>query len=363
MILQEKILQIENELERTQKNKATMKHLCLLKAKLAKFKRDIILKKISRNKIRNFDIRKINTARVGIIGFPSVGKSTLLCKLTNTKSESSNYGFTTLICISGNLSINDCKIQLLDLPGIIEGAKNGRGKGKQVIGVARTCDILLIILDSSKPLTHKNIIKRELEGFGIRLNKNCPKINIKKTTGGGIQLIKIVKQTKLKDNIIISICKEYKYFNCELILNQDCSAEDIIDVLCGRVIYIPFIYCLNMIDKITVEELDVLSRIPRIVPISGKYGWNLDVLKDKIWNYLNLTRIYTKPRGRLPNYSHPIILTKKHKKVQDFCTQVHKKLLDKLKYAWIWGSSVKHQPQKVGKEHQLADEDIIQIIK
>ena len=62
-------------------------------------------------------------------------------------------------------------MQLLDLPGIIEGAKDGKGRGKQVIGVARTCTCILIVLDCQKPMTDKRIIERELEGFGIRLNK------------------------------------------------------------------------------------------------------------------------------------------------------------------------------------------------
>ena len=71
------------------------------------------------------------------------------------------------------------KIQLLDLPGIIEGAKDGKGRGKQVIAVARTCNLIVIVLDAMKPVTHKRIIERELEGFGIRLNKQPPNIGNK----------------------------------------------------------------------------------------------------------------------------------------------------------------------------------------
>jgi small GTP-binding protein len=67
---------------------------------------------------------------------------------------------------------------LLDLPGIIEGAKDGKGRGKQVIAVARTCSLIIIVLDAMKPVTHKKIIERELEGFGIRLNKQPPNIGI-----------------------------------------------------------------------------------------------------------------------------------------------------------------------------------------
>ena len=69
---------------------------------------------------------------MGLIGFPSVGKSTLLTKLTGTESEAASYEFTTLTCIPGTIRYRGAKIQLLDLPGIIEGAAYGKGRGRQV---------------------------------------------------------------------------------------------------------------------------------------------------------------------------------------------------------------------------------------
>ena len=52
--------------------------------------------------------------------------------LTGTHSEAASYEFTTLTCIPGIIHYNDTKIQLLDLPGIIEGASEGKGRGRQV---------------------------------------------------------------------------------------------------------------------------------------------------------------------------------------------------------------------------------------
>ena len=104
----------------------------------------------------------------GFVGFPSVGKSTLLTNLAGVYSEVAAYEFTTLTTVPGCIKYKGAKIQLLDLPGIIEGAKDGKGRGRQVIAVARTANLIFIVLDVLKPLGHKQIIEKELEGFGIR---------------------------------------------------------------------------------------------------------------------------------------------------------------------------------------------------
>ena len=149
MTTAQKSAEIETEMARTQKNKATDGHLALLKTKLAKLKRELIEPtggKAGRGD-DGFDVKATGDARVGLIGFPSVGKSTLLTKLTGQFSEAADYEFTTLTCIPGVYNYRGTRIQLLDLPGIIEGAKDGKGRGKQVIGVGRTCTLLLIVLD------------------------------------------------------------------------------------------------------------------------------------------------------------------------------------------------------------------------
>ena len=177
-VVLERINEIEIEMARTQKNKATANHLGVLKAKLAKLKRELIdgATKKTGAKEEGFDVAKTGDCRIGLIGFPSVGKSTLMTKMTNTFSLAAEYEFTTLTCVPGVFNYKGAKFQLLDLPGIIEGAKENKGKGKQVIGVARTCSLILIVLDASRPMMHKKIIESEVEGFGIRLNKEPPKI-------------------------------------------------------------------------------------------------------------------------------------------------------------------------------------------
>lgn len=96
--------------------------------------------------------------------------------------------------IKSNKIVTGCILQLLDLPGIIEGAKDGKGRGRQVIAVARTCSLIFIVLDVLKPLGHKRLIEHELEGFGLRLNKQPPNITFKKKDKGGINLQTMVRK-------------------------------------------------------------------------------------------------------------------------------------------------------------------------
>jgi small GTP-binding protein len=204
MSIMQKIKDIEDEMAKTQKNKATSGHLGLLKAKLAKLRRDLLDPNSAASgggggggRGEGFDVNKVGDARIGLVGFPSVGKSTLLNKLTGTFSEVAGYEFTTLTCIPGMIRYKGAKIQLLDLPGIIEGAKDGKGRGRQVISTARTCNLIFIVLDCLKPMTHKKLIEKELEGFGIRLNKKPPAISFRKKEKGGINFSSTIPNPKL----------------------------------------------------------------------------------------------------------------------------------------------------------------------
>ena len=98
-----------------------------------------------------FDVSKSGDARIALVGFPSVGKSTFLSKITKTKSEVAAYSFTTLTAIPGVLEYGGAEIQVLDLPGIIEGAAEGKGRGRQVISAAKV--LLYWAVEGSDELT------------------------------------------------------------------------------------------------------------------------------------------------------------------------------------------------------------------
>lgn len=366
MSVLQKIKDIEDEMAKTQKNKATAAHLGLLKAKLAKLRRELLEPSTGSGgggKGDGFDVNKVGDARVGLVGFPSVGKSTLLNKLTGTFSEVASYEFTTLTCIPGIIRHRGARIQLLDLPGIIEGAKDGKGRGRQVISTARTCSLIIITLDCMKPITHKRLIEHELEGFGIRLNKEPPQITFKRKEKGGINFTTTVAEPKMDMDAVKAVCVEYKVHNADIHMKGDYEIDDLVDVIEGSRVYIPCIYAINKIDQITLEELNVISKLPHYCPVCAYHEWNLDGLIEMMWEYLDLKRIYTKPKGKLPDYNEPVVLPKGRTTVEEFCNRIHKSIAKQFKYALVWGSSVKHRPQRVGLTHELQDEDIVQLVK
>ncbi|KAJ7102341.1 P-loop containing nucleoside triphosphate hydrolase protein [Mycena belliarum] len=359
----EKIKEIEEEMARTQKNKATEYHLGLLKAKLARYRAQL-LEPASKSGPAGvgFDVQKSGDARVALIGFPSVGKSTLLSKTTHTASEVASYEFTTLTAIPGVIEYQGARIQLLDLPGIVEGASQGRGRGRQVVSTAKTADLILMMLDATKSEEQRRLLEIELDAVGIRLNKQKPDIVFKRRTTGGITFNATVKLTHTDEKTIRTILAGYKLHNCDVMIREDITTDDFIDVLIGTRKYIPCLYVYNKIDAISLEQMDKLARTPNTVVISCEMDLNLDYLIERMWAELDLVKVYTKKRGAHPDLSDPICL-RKGATIENVCNGVHRSLAANFRYGLVWGKSSKFSPhaQKVSLSHQVQDEDVVSI--
>ena len=359
MGVHEKITELEEELGRTQKNKATEYHIGVIKSKLAKLRREMISPKKHGQSAGGFDVKKSGNATVAIIGLPSVGKSTLLNKITNAESKTAAYAFTTLKCIPGILEYKQAKIQVLDLPGIIEGAKDGRGRGREVIAVARNADLILIMVEASAPLQTK-VIESELYGFGIRIDRQPPNVVVKEVLRGGIIINSTVKLTKISENEISAVMNEYRMFNADVVIRDDISLDEFIDVLDGNRVYIPSVYVVSKVDSVEKKEL---AKFPKdFVLVSAEKGTGISELKDAIYDKLRFIKIYTKRRGEKADMNEPMIV-KCGVTVGDICIMLHRDLKSNFRYALVWGKSVKHASQRVGLEHVLIDGDVITIVK
>ena len=356
MTFEEQIKEIEEEISKTKYNKATQHHIGKLKAKIAALKAKSDIRKKSKGKGLGFGLKKEGNATVVLVGLPSVGKSTLLNKLTNAKSTTADYEFTTLDVVPGMLNYENTKIQLLDLPGLILGAAVGKGRGREVLSMVRVGDLALIVLDVNRMEIGERI-KEELYGIGIRLDCKKPDVSVVKVDKGGLTVTRTVKAKKLSNEEIYEILSAFAIHNAQVIIREDITAEQMIDVVSTNRVYIPSIVVVNK------TETKPNTKIPEgYLPISALDDMNLDILREEIFQKLNFTRVYMKPQGGKVDLSEPYILTK-DSTIRDLCLKMHKDFITKFRYALVWGKSVKHGGQRCGLSHILKDKDIVSIVK
>ena len=365
MGIPEKIKAIQDEIHRTQLNKATEHHIGLLKAKIAKLKREqesIAVKK-SAKKSDGFDVKRTGDATAVFIGLPSVGKSTLLNKLTGSKSTVGAFQFTTLTVVPGVLEHRGARIQMLDLPGIIKGASSGKGLGKRILAVARSADIVLLILDVFQPY-HENVLINELGNIGIRLNQKPPDIVIEKSTTGGIAVAQQVKLKKMSEKLLKDILNVYGYTSARVVIREDIDSEQLVDFITGNKTYAKSITVLNKIDLVDDKFLKAASKKIKtdFLPVSADADVNVAKLRDIIYDELQFIRIYMRPKGGKTDFKEPLII-RKGNSVLDVCNKLHRKMKKDFRFGLVWGKSVKFGGQRVGLGHVLLDEDVLTIIK
>lgn len=356
-----RIKELEEELSATKYNKRTQHHIGLVKAKLANLKEDYKKKASAKGKGEGFSVKRSGDATVIIVGFPSVGKSTLLNAITNASSPVGAYAFTTLTCIPGLLEYNHSKIQVLDVPGIVEGATTGRGRGKEVLACAQSSDLVIILLDVFHP-EHLEVVKKEIYETGLRINQKPPLVKISKKIRGGIDVGTTLKLTKLNEGTIKGILKEFRLDNSSVVIREDITDDRLIDAIEGNKKYVPAIIVLNKIDMVGQKELEKIKSIvnPDIC-ISAENKIKIEELKQLIFKKLEFIRVYCKEVGKKADMDVPLII-KSGSTLRDVCTKLHKDFISRFRFARVWGPSIKFAGMPVRRlDHILRDEDVIEL--
>ncbi|GFO95855.1 small GTP-binding protein [groundwater metagenome] len=360
MALEEDIKSVEEEISKTKYNKATEGHIGRLKAKLSRLREEVQKKASTKSGGEGFAVKKSGDASVVLLGFPSVGKSTLLNSLTGTESAVASYEFTTLDVVPGALEYKGATIQILDVPGVLKGAASGRGRGKEVLAVVRNADLVLVMLDVFQ-LVHYNVLLEELFAAGIRVNSRPPEVTIRKKPRGGISISSTVG-VGLDDDTIKSIMGEYRIHNANVVIRENINIDKLIDAILGNRKYIPGIVVINKIDladEYTLRECK--EKFPDALLVSADKKTHIDELKEVIYEKLGFIRIYLKPQGQPPDMEEPLIV-RYGSTIGDICDKLHRDFRKRFRYALIWGDSAKHKGQHVGIDHMLYDNDIITII-
>jgi ribosome-interacting GTPase 1 len=283
--------------------------------------------------------------------------------MTSANSTIGAFTFTTLTVLPGMMEYRGAKIQVLDLPGIIKGASSGKGLGKRILSVARSADLVLLILDVFQPY-HEDVLVNELGNIGIRLNQLPPNITIEKASMGGIAIAQQVKLTKITEKHLKDILHLYGLVSARVVVREDLTSEQVADHIAGNISYSKAITILNKIDLVDSEFLtDLKTKIKsEVIEISANSDINIEVLKEKIYQKLKFIRIYMRPKGGETDFKEPFI-AREGDTVEDICNKLHRRLKREFRYGLIWGKSVKFGGQRVGLNHVMLDEDVFTIIK
>ncbi|MBU0756469.1 MAG: GTP-binding protein [Nanoarchaeota archaeon] len=357
---EDRIQDLEDELKKTKYNKRTQHHVGLVKAKIAKLKEKEFVRKSQGKKGEGYTVKKSGDATVILVGFPSVGKSTLLNAITNAESKTAAYDFTTLSVIPGLLEYKQSKIQLLDVPGIVEGASDGSGRGREVLSVIWNSELVIILLDIHA-LNQYDTILKELYDARIRLDKKVPYVRIKKKDKGGIHIASMFR-LNMTHQTIKAILNEFKVINADILIRSKIDEDQLIDVIEGNKKYVPSVVVMNKIDTASPELITkTKERFPDAIFISAEKEIGLEQLKERIFTQLGFMRVYLKEPGKKPDLDEPMILFN-GATLLDLCKKIHKDFVQKFKFARIWGTSVKYEGQmKIKTDHVLLDKDIVEL--
>ena len=360
--LEEQITAIEDEIRKTQYNKATQLHIGRLKAKIAVLRIERETRAKGKGGGVGYAVRKSGNATVGLVGYPSVGKSTLLNRLTEADSETGAYDFTTVSIIPGMLRWGGASIQILDKPGLVPGASRGRGRGREVISVVRSVDLILFLIDPEHP--NLRALTAELEGAGVRINARPPRIVVTHSDRGGLTVSSTVRLTHLAGGAAAQIAREFGLHNGSIVFREDATVDQLIDVLAGNRVYVTGIFAVNKAEMLTpAERTRIAADLKGFDPlfISARNQIGLDELVDRLGHALRFIRVYVKPPGKPPDLEEPVIL-----RLGDTIGALLKRLPSELDRAFraaqVWGKSARFPGQTVGRDHVLSDEDIVTVV-
>ncbi|HOM95774.1 MAG TPA: 50S ribosome-binding GTPase [Methanofastidiosum sp.] len=363
----EKLIALELMLSTIPKHKGTEKMQLQIKRNLSKLKKEVEKEKELKkggSGGTSFFVRKEGAAQVALAGLPNSGKSTILNKLTGKDVDIGHYAFTTVKPTPAMLQYKDIQIQLVDMPGLIEGVSLGRGMGGPLISAIRAVDVIVIVVDLSvDPLKDLELILRELEAKGLRINKKVPNIEIQKLPTGGIEIIGENFLVGCNSQDVKKVLQEERVHNAIITIKEPVTLTDIFEVLDSSLEYKKAIIVGTKGDlpgsKEGLQKLQSNVTNFKIIPISAINNVNLDILPAEIFSILDIIRVYTRsPGGQIDNEAMPM---KINSTALDAAKKVHKNLYKNFKFARVWGESAKFDGQRVGPEHVLRDGDIIEI--
>ncbi|MBM3358186.1 MAG: TGS domain-containing protein [Betaproteobacteria bacterium] len=264
-------------------------------------------------------VRPEGAAQVALIGPPNTGKSSLHARLTGSSAQVAPYPFTTQYPEPGMMLHDDVHIQLVDLPAV-----SSQHPVPWLAGALQTADACVLVADLGNPACVEEIEDVHAVLHGKRVS--------------------LTHRWEPQDAPAAA------------------AASDEGDPFALR---LPALLLANKCDQLTdpEDELRIFEELAQLrypaLAVSATTGHNLGELGNWLFSHLGIVRIYTKTPGKPADRHRPFTL-RRGQTVEDVARLVHKDLVRSLKYARVWGHSG-FDGQQVGREHPLADGDVVEL--
>ena len=233
-------------------------------------------------------VRREGAAQIALVGAPNSGKSSLLQALSNVQIKTGEYAFTTTRPVPALTRIRGVLVQLVEIPGLIEGASEGRGGGRALLGVLRDADAIVLCHDASAPLDELETIRRELDASGIALPA----------------ILAATKADEAPPGAIAHLAA-----------------------------------ALPDLELVVVSILDEAS---------------LEAFREAVWRLTGLLRVFLRDDQPVALHPPPTVV--------DVARTIHHDLAESCRGARVWGPSARFEGQRVGRDHVVADGDVVEIL-
>ncbi len=269
-------------------------------------------------------VRPEGAAQVALVGPPNSGKSLLHDRLTGSAARSGPYPYTTQYPEPGMLRWEDVHFQLVDLPAVA-----AEHPLPWLAGSLQTADACLLVVDLADP--------------------DCVQ-----------QVAAVQAELALRRTSLVTRWPG-EPGTADVEAKVPATEEDVF------ALGLPTLLLANKADLLDHAEtdLEVLAELEEphfpVMLVSAQTGLGLGELGPWLWRALGLIRVYTKAPGKPAERERPFTLRAGEQTVADAARLVHRDMARTLKFARVWGRSVSADGQHVGREHRLADGDVLEL--
>jgi small GTP-binding protein len=246
----------------------------------------------------SLQVRREGAAQIALVGPPNTGKSSLLQALSDIQVKTGDYAFTTLRPVPALTRIGGALVQLVEIPGLIEGARDDRGGGRALLGVLRNADAIVYCRSAADPPERLDVVVREVVAAGI------------------------------DKRAILALTK----------------ADDLTGAELER--------------AVGSARVDSTQALGAVLPVSVLDDESLDCLREAIWALTGLIRVRPRRDGRVDD--EPFALAE-GATVVELADLIHHDVGRSCTGGRVWGDSARFDGQRVGRAHVLADGDAVEV--